>query len=165
MEEQKKNTTLWYVVGGIIVIALAVIFIWKTPQTELPGVNENDEQAETTTSSTGSTGTGGSVQPAKRVLEKGVYVNIVTYTGTKFIPQIMEISGGEEVRFVNASNGSMRIASVMSDGKLYLNSINQPESVGKGGTYQLMVTEKGTWGFRNIDNKTNTELLGLIYVK
>ncbi|HEY4499461.1 MAG TPA: hypothetical protein VJH94_05395 [Candidatus Paceibacterota bacterium] len=155
-----------YLIAFVLILLFVGLFLWQQPDTTSPGVGTPSQTGEVATTTPPATATVRKTQTkpvTSRVFENGVYVTIVNYTSRGFEPTIITIHKGEEVRFVNKSDSSMRIASSIADGKLYLASINQPKSVGKGGVYQLMITEVGVWNFHNIDNK-NRDFVGILYV-
>ena len=99
-----------------------------------------------------------------RKLENGRYVTTVTLTSTGFVPQIVTVSRGENVRFLNKSGGSMRISSNEFQGVPLLSSLNQEKSVGTNGIYEVALTEVGVWGYRN-GIGTGSTPTGIINVK
>lgn len=98
-----------------------------------------------------------------RTFEKGVYVTQVNYTENGFVPATLEIQHGEEVRFVNKTSLTMRIAADEKLSAIPYQRINQAQSVGKGGTYQIALTEKGVLSYVNLNTKPAKT--GNIYVK
>lgn len=99
-----------------------------------------------------------------RVQENGRYVTTVTLTSAGFVPQIVSVNRGENVRFLNKSGGAMRIASNDFQGVPLLTGLNQEKSVGANGTYEVTLTEVGVWGYRN-GVGTNQIVTGIIHVK
>jgi len=92
-----------------------------------------------------------------RVLENGQYVTIINLTSRGFVPQAVSISRGESVRFVNKSGSAMRILSSTE----YL-GLDQQQSVGMNGTYELSFPRVGTWTF---NNGRNQDVIGIVHVK
>ncbi len=92
-----------------------------------------------------------------RVLENGQYITIVNLTNKGFAPQAVSITRGESVRFVNTSGSAMRIMSTTE----YL-GLDQQQSVGMNGTYELSFPRVGTWAFTNGRNQS---VIGVVNVK
>jgi plastocyanin len=96
-----------------------------------------------------------------RTFEKGVYVTTVFFTDQGFVPSVVEAHHGEEIRFVNKTNAVMHIIADEKTSSLYYRSINQPNTVGKGGSYQLQLPELGVFNYKNL----NGNHVGQILVK
>ncbi|MEK7169777.1 MAG: hypothetical protein AAB767_00640 [Patescibacteria group bacterium] len=92
-----------------------------------------------------------------RVLENGQYISIVNLMNKGFVPQAVSINRGESVRFVNKSGNAMRIMSATE----YL-GLDQQQSVGMNGTFELSFPRVGTWVFTNGRNQS---VIGIVHVK
>lgn len=155
----------------ILVLSITLWQVWpeekssdtvlETPATETESdtttVPKTPTVTKPSTTSTQSTGAG------VRTFEKGVYVTQVNYTENGFVPATLEIQHGEEVRFVNKTSLTMRIAADEKLSAIAYQRINQPQSVGKGGTYQVAFTELGVFTYVNLNTKPAKT--GNIYVK
>ena len=145
---KSQNT---YIIS-IIVILLIVIGILVYQNKQTPSETDN-VSASALTSYT-----------KTRALENGKYVTTVSYIGKGFSPEIVSINAGEEVRFVNKSNLSMRIISNVFNNVPLYPGFDQEKSVGLNGSYPFVFTQKGVWGYHNLDNQ-DTSIVGIVYVK
>ncbi len=165
-----------YLIGLLVVGLIAFYLGGYAPQGYFPdfswsGMSTTTDEAVLEETATGGTNTTTSKPSApavsgdagKRFMQNGVYVTIVEYTDKGFNPSKLEINRGEEVRFVNLDNETMN---VVADNKLSSQvyaSFKMPNSVGKGGTYQLAFTDPGIFSYQNV-NKTSKPA-GQIFVK
>lgn len=99
----------------------------------------------------------------KRTFENGVYVTTIYYTRNGFDPSKLELKAGEEVRFVNSTTLTMRIVADDTLSNQYYASFNQPQSVGRGGSYQLALPQPGILTYYNLNS--NPRQGGQIFVK
>lgn len=164
-----------YLIGLVVVGLIAFYLGGYAPQNYFPEFSWSDMSTttdevvleETTTGATTpaakpSTPTS-SGEAGKRFMQNGVYVTIVEYSDTGFNPSKLEINRGEEVRFVNKDNETMYI---VADNKLsspVYAQLNMPNSLGKGGTYQLAFTQPGIFSYQNVNK--NWKPAGQIFVK
>ena len=166
-----------YQISGIVILILValvgVFTFW--PVNHVPTVNVNfpstpeeitkDEKAVTPTTTTKpktTTTTSASTAGAgARTYEKGVYVTTIYYTENGFVPTNIEATHGEEVRFVNKTGSAMHIVGDDKTSSIYYRSVNQSNTVFKGGTYQLQLPELGIFNYKNL----NGNLVGQIIVK
>ena len=98
-----------------------------------------------------------------RVFEKGVYVTLIYLTDQGFVPKNVEIKAGEEIRFVNKTSLTMRVVSDEKLSNQYYAYFNEPQSVGKGGTYQLSLMQPGLFSYYNLN--ANPRVTGQVFVK
>jgi plastocyanin len=157
----------YQVVGLVVLIGLlllALLTFWPTALTpsldvasSTPDTVAERLASETKPSSQNYAGSG------KRTFEKGVYVTEVYYTDQGFVPGILEVKRGEEVRFINRTSGVMHIIAEERTSSLYYRSLNQPNTVGKGGTYQIGMPEAGIMNYYNLN--TNPRKAGQIIIK
>ncbi|MDO8482968.1 MAG: hypothetical protein Q7S86_04085 [bacterium] len=165
-----KKTLL--VLGVLVVLALAVSAWNKNEPSEfsegdyLPPVEANTVSVPDTTSKTikpissapkSPTATAPTSVTPVRVLENGQYITIVNLTNKGFVPQAVSINRGESVRYVNKSGSAMRITSTTE----YL-GLDQQQSVGMNGIYELSFPRVGTWTF---NNNRNLNIIGVVNVK
>lgn len=175
---ETKKILVLTAIGAIIVLAALI----GVKQSDAPSASETatnteetattssevaEETVETTTTTPSPTPT--SKKPAQTqttssatptpVIQNGVYV--VTYTRSGFSPNILEISTGKSVRFVNNSDKAMRIFSNDISNSVYT-TLNSSKTVGKGGYYDFTFLHKGNWGYHNQNNSADT---GLVIVK
>lgn len=181
--EQKNNSTdagknmtgaLW--AAGItfvaIIILAVVLFALPSPSknTENAGVATTTEEAVTTETAEAKkpvpVATPSATYPAagSRIYQNGVYVTVVHFDGKSFNPASLTITHGEEVRFVNTSNLTMDIGSQNPNASSpAYSAFNQATAKGKGGTYQIGLTEVGVWAYAN--QTSNPMIKGNVYVK
>lgn len=76
----------------------------------------------------------------------GVYV--VQYTKTGFVPSMLQIPQGKSVRFINMTDGGMRIYSDNNSDPKFV-ELNQSKTVGKGATYTFSFVNTGIWQYHN----------------
>lgn len=163
-----------YITGGVIlVIGLLVgsYFWWGSSDLF---TNDDDVVATTTvittntTNNTNITNTSESELIEKaytqtRVKENGVFISTVSYTSNGFEPAIVYINRGEAVRFIDKSEGSMRIASNDFQGNVLYPGFTQASTVGRNGTYEFTFSKSGVWGYYNMNS--NPKSYGIVYVR
>ncbi len=99
-----------------------------------------------------------------RFIQNGVYVTVIQFNGKSFNPASVTITHGEEVRFVNTSNLTMDIGSQNPNASSpAYSALNQPAAKGKGGTYQIGLTEVCVWSYAN--QTSNPTIKGVVNVK
>ena len=168
-----------YQISGIIILllvaALGVVTFW--PVNHVPTIEVSfptGDVATTTTDKPAATApTASKPKPAAaaptspgagaRTFEKGFYVTTIHYTDQGFVPAKVEIQNGEEVRFVNKTSSAMHVQAEANSSSQYYRAINQPNTVFKGGTYQMQLPEVGVFNYFNIN--TNPKKSGQIIVK
>jgi plastocyanin len=155
----------YHIAGGIIlllVIALGAISFW--PINHIPSVAVNfpttpeETKADDVTKpaavkpkTTPTTTTAGA---GARTFEKGVYVTTIYFTDKGFVPAVVEATHGEEVRFINKTSAAMHIIAEEKTSSIYYRSINQSNTVFKGGTYQLQLPELGVFNYKNLNSSS-----------
>ena len=152
----------------VIIIGLG-IYVYSNPTARTAGIPFLPTVA-TSTSPEQSNGTAKAPKPAAvpsgagtRTYENGVYVTQVYLTNTGFVPNTLQLTAKEEVRFVNKTTLTMRIAADDKLSNKYYGGLNQPTSVGKNGTYQVALVEPGVFTYYNLNS--NTSVGGQIFVK
>ena len=168
-----------YQISGIIILvlvaALATFTFW--PVNQVPSIEvtfPTTDIATTTADKPAAPSTAGTkpkpqtTTPASpgagaRTFEKGFYVTTIHYTDQGFVPEKVEVNNGEEVRFVNKTSSAMHVQAESQTSSQYYRAINQPNTVFKGGTYQLQVPEVGVFNYFNIN--TNPKKSGQVIVK
>lgn len=160
----------------LVIILVLSVTLWRVwPEGDAVGTENGSvvtetssdtstvETPKTPTVTKPSTTSSQSAGAGVRTFEKGVYVTQVNYTENGFVPATLEIQHGEEVRFVNKTSLTMRVAADEKLSAIPYQRINQPQSVGKGGTYQVAFTEKGVFSYVNLNTKPVKT--GNVYVK
>ncbi len=83
-------------------------------------------------------------------MENGSY--LIYYFNDGFYPNVLQVRQGTSVRYVNKSEGAMRVfAEEQND--LKMRELNQPQTVGIGGMYDFTFTQTGVWFYTNYNNK------------
>lgn len=151
----------YHIAGGIIlilVIALGVLTFWPinhvptvavnfptTPEETKTDTVTKPAAAKPKTTTTTTTGAGA------RTFEKGVYVTTIYFTDNGFVPTTVTATHGEEIRFINKTAAAMHIVADDKTSSIYYRSINQSNTVFKGGTYQLQLPELGIFNYKNLN--------------
>jgi len=95
------------------------------------------------------------VAPSGEVLpsmENGKY--LIYYFADGFSPNTLQIQKGQSVKFINKSDGSMRVYASNQDFSIY-REFNQSVSVGKEGVYEYTFNETGVWPYNNQNNQAH----------
>ena len=98
-----------------------------------------------------------------RTFENGVYVTTIFYTIDGFVPATLELKHGEEVRFVNKTSAVMHVIGDDKASSQYYRTVNQPNTLGKGGTNQIALPDVGLFSYYNLG--TNPRVSGQVFVK
>jgi len=163
------NAKAWVIGLVALIIVVFVGYMLTSPQSSSTGMLQNlfgGEEVEETPDEEVVAGNGESDGKPQRVFEDGVYVTIIRYTGTHFIPDEITIPSGEAVRFVNESDLAMRVGSRLENlSSTQYSSFAQTTSEGKGGEYQVTLTTPGIWSYENLTSRGDLQALGVIYVK
>ncbi len=85
------------------------------------------------------------------VQPKGNYAALVTMTKTGFSPASVTVTQGQTVRFVNGTDGSMRIYSNVNLGSPIYAGFDQQKSGGRGSAFDFLFNKPGTWGYHNLN--------------
>ncbi len=149
----------------LIALALGAAYFFSGDGTE---VTEDESRTETETENTppvqsAPKSSAPAPQKETRIFENGTWVTVITYTADGFSPSALTLNAGDEVRFVNKTSLTMRIEFTKAGAPSDIYGISQDSSVGKGGTYQVALLDKGIWSFHNLNG--NTSLVGVITVK
>jgi plastocyanin len=75
-------------------------------------------------------------------------------TKSGFSPATVTVTVGQTVRFVNGTDGTMRIYSVTNLGSPIYPGFDQGKSVGRGGVYDFLFNKSGTWGYYNLNGNS-----------
>jgi plastocyanin len=172
---KKMQSGLWIaaLIFGAIIIGALLLFILPSPQSS----GESSEVATTTEEVTAETaaspeaakpapsGTTSNYPAAgSRFMQNGVYVTVIHFNGKSFSPNSLTVNRGEEVRFVNTSNLTMDVGSQNPNASSpAYSALNQPMAKGKGGTYQIALTETGVWAYAN--QTGGTTITGVVNVR
>ncbi|OHB24653.1 MAG: hypothetical protein A2542_03860 [Parcubacteria group bacterium RIFOXYD2_FULL_52_8] len=149
--ESKSN----YILGVLtVVVVVGLLIMWS--RSTLTPVREDGEQATSTISAVvtdAGSGTQGAGNKTPGVVRPYVVngVKIIYYTDKGFDPFLVEVKKGEEVRFVNLDNETMRVAAVEVNNKSFT-GFAQSTSVGRGGIFGVTMSDVGTWGYYNLNN-------------
>lgn len=122
-------------------------------------LNESAQDSSATAPKVSSEPVGG-----QRVFENGIAVTIIYLTKSGFSPREVTISAGEEVRFINATDGTMSIGTEGTLSTAFYSSFSQPTPKGKGGTFQIGLTKQGLWTYKNL-NTSNSAATGVVYIR
>ena len=148
----------------VAIIAIGIIIYIVKNNSETAHVTQDDEKSPVAESTTlpstkqpAPAVSSGSGAPSTPVIKDGVY--IVSYTNSGFQPKMLEISRGKTVRFVNNSTKAMRVNTTDT---LVSQTLSQPKTVGKGGTYEYTFNDSGTYKYANQNNTADT---GAVIVK
>jgi plastocyanin len=165
-----------YSVGVLVlaVIVLGAYYFWSENKNVTSPVaetvsEETDNEAGAPAHNAPSANPGGIPDPVPegpvRVFENGVYVTVIVLTDLGFSPHEVTVTSGEEVRFVNKTQGAMRIGTNSSLSSQFYSGVAQPNVVGTGGSYQVGVIRDGIWAYENLTNPRALGATGIIYVK
>ena len=92
----------------------------------------------------------------KQVVAPSKYAATVSLTSSGFVPKNVQIKAGQVVHFVNTTSASMRIYSnTVQPSLTYKNGFDESHSVGRGGTYDFLFNDQGTWTYYNLDGNPN----------
>jgi plastocyanin len=119
--EPPKSSKVYYVIGGLIVLAGLFFFLNSSPKNEMKG----DETP---------------VRPP---------AYSVTYSDTGFSPASLEVPTGSKVRFINSSNTNMWVASAMHPTHKELPGFDELKGDPKGTTYEYTFTKAGEWKYHD----------------
>lgn len=144
-----------------IVLALAYVFtqpkeVAAPVKTDVTAETPNTSGSEVTSELQGDASAAGNTQLAGEVLPDTA---VITYDGTKFIPETVTIIEGSTVTFRNESDQKMWIGSnnhpthtlypVKSDSDCLGSSFDECAAVLKGGEWSFTFSEVGTWNYHN----------------
>lgn len=163
----KTPTALGFFALVALVVIVAGVIMWGTTSTFSvfvpPGFwgNPKPTPAEDVLAKT-DTIASAPVAPT-RFKENGIWVTVVNYTGTHFVPDLVSINLGEQVRFVNKDNLSMRITSNDIKGVPLYPGFDEQKSVGTGGTFTFLFNKAGLWSYHNLNGDPG--VVGVVYVR
>jgi plastocyanin len=158
-------------VGFFFVVALVVIvagvIMWGTTTTFSvfvpPGFWGNPQQKTAEEKEAEAEKAAGRPTAPVRFMEDGIWVTVVNYTGTRFVPELVTINLGEQVRFVNKDNLSMRITSNDIKGAPLYPGFDQQKSGGTGSTFTFLFNKAGLWPYHNLNGDPG--VVGVVFVK
>ncbi|MFA6338651.1 MAG: hypothetical protein WCW87_01150 [Candidatus Paceibacterota bacterium] len=87
---------------------------------------------------------------------------LIYYTDKGFNPSSVTIPANSVVKFINNSEGAMRMANSYPDPKNAYRGFGQDASVPKGGTYIFRFSDKGVWMYKNLNSPQNTGEINVI---
>lgn len=149
-------------------IALAVLGVWwfltlgGTPEVLAPGAET--ASSEENASEAGGDGVSGGIEPGKRVIENGVTTTWVYLTARGFVPEEVTIQAGEEVRFINVTEGAMRVGARSDLSSPFYTTVVQPDVVSYQGVYQVGLSRVGLWSYENLTSSGN-RAQGVIFIR
>jgi hypothetical protein len=149
---------IFLIVGGVLaVIAVVVgVILWKPYGGEILVADYTGAPTTTASDVSVSKGAGGgSTAPS---------ASTVRYNGSTFSPRILIVSRGENIRFENTSNLTMRIEADRTSTTTQPNQYLEAQSVGKGGTYDLTFVDSGVWLVKNLNDRSSDNV-AVVYVK
>lgn len=73
----------------------------------------------------------------------------VTHNDSGFSPKSVTVKVGDTVRFTNASDDLMWVASDFHPTHTKLSGFDEKNAAGKGGSYEFIFTKSGTWSYHN----------------
>ena len=142
---------------GLVLLVLCIVAVeWLVrgsvqPSVEVVPVAATSTASEFSTSSSavarGQTSEGG--HAVTKGTSKVSYAAVVIYTSKGFSPSVVRITAGQVVHFVNESNLGMRVHTVTQGAAQYV-GLDQQQVVGKGGTYDFLFNDPGTWSYLNL---------------
>jgi len=159
------------ILGIVLVFSLILAgytFLSPTTPTETPNAAVTEKTTETVNtvttpkSSTPKAVSGTASQAGKRLYENGVYVTVIEHGTYGFTPASLEIKAGEEIRFVNVTNLTMHIIADEKNSSVAYRDFNQPNTLGKGGAYQIALTQPGIFFYYDLNS--NPRASGIITV-
>lgn len=83
----------------------------------------------------------------------------VVYTTSGFNPKTLTVQSGTMVKFVNSTGNQMWIISADVSGANKLEGLDMGVSVGKDGSYEYQFNSKGSWGYTNKNNPSQTGII------
>lgn len=134
---------------GCVVLALGVVVGWAMlPETRVVTEEADSAIFEATT-------------PTPMAVDTSMPTPATTsatvqYTDTGFVPAFVTVKQGSTVTFVNDASSGMWVASAMHPTHSLLPGFDELKSVTRGGTYEYMFTNVGTWKYHNHVNPTAT---------
>jgi len=149
-----------YIIGAILIITVGVTaYQWRgneTPDTssETATTTTTGKKTETPTKTTTST-----TQKTSSTVKPVAYDFLVTYTNSGFSPNKLDAMAGKTVRFVNRSTSSMRISPVETLENASYSGFRQSSTVGKDGTFDVVLSQKGIFLYENLNDKTKTGIV------
>jgi plastocyanin len=173
--DTEKNLTGAMWAAGIsfaaVVILSVLLFVLPSPSDVPSGTaTTTDESVVTEVAKPAKPASGASSAVASyptagsRFLQNGVYVTVIHFNGKSFNPESLTLTHGEEVRFINTSNLTMDIGPALPNASSPgYSALNQPAAKGKGGIYQIGLTEIGVWAYAN--QTSNPAIKGIVNVK
>ncbi|MES2135341.1 MAG: hypothetical protein V4449_03825 [Patescibacteria group bacterium] len=165
MEVKPENIFL-YVIALFILVMGAIFVFWTPLERALTYLNVAQTSNSATSTETVQNEYAKRATVAytqTRVQQGNQFVTLVSYDGTNFYPPVITIKRGENVRFINKGNLTMRIVSNTFNKTPIYGGFTQANSVGKGGTYELSIPDAGIWGYHNLNG--NPGVIGIINVE
>lgn len=160
--------TFIIIVITVVVILVAIIAGFRLSSDEESDLGDEATTTAETTVSDSSTEKSARTEtktqvPAKTPTGPIAYDVLITYTNQGFVPNSVEVKAGTSVRFINKSDGAMRIWSVENASvPNYYADLKQSGSVGNGGVFDFTFPRAGTWLYQNLNN---TSKVGVVIVK
>lgn len=148
-----------------VVVALGVLGAWwfftlQTGEVLAP----SDTVATPDTVVSGGESAASGIEPGKRVIENGVTTTLVYLTSRGFVPEEVTIQAGEEVRFINVTEGAMRVGARGDLSSPFYATVVQPDVVSYQGVYQVGLSRVGLWSYENLTSSGN-RAQGVIFIR
>lgn len=148
-----------------VLVALVVFGVWwfftlRTGEVVIP--SEEAPTVDVAASEDGGATSG--IEPGKRVIENGVTTTLVYLTSRGFVPEEVTIQAGEEVRFINVTEGAMRVGARSDLSSPFYASVVQPDVVSYQGVYQVGLSRVGLWSYENLTSSGN-RAQGVIFIR
>ncbi|MEK7613804.1 MAG: hypothetical protein AAB439_02975 [Patescibacteria group bacterium] len=159
----------YFYLGLALLVAVGALWYFSPErkgetQKETEVVTQEEAKKTESTAPSASVTTPSVPQGGQRIIENGIPVTLIYLTTLGFSPNEVTITAGEEVRFVNKTDGVMRVGTKANASTSYYSSFAQPNAVGKGGTFQIGLIREGLWTYENL-NAPSSGVTGVVYIK
>ncbi len=160
----RKGGRLRYVVGVVVVVLGGLVAWWGLGSGFSVPSETSDEPTADTIAPSAEEGVVSDIRPGERVIENGVTTTLVYLTTEGFLPEEVTITAGEEVRFINRTEGAMRVGARSNLSSPFYATVVQPDVVSYGGVYQVGLTRVGLWSYENLTSSDN-RAQGVIFIR
>jgi len=158
---KKTHMYIVAVIGILVVAGFVYLFVGTDVFAPAPQSEVTEENQEVSGENGDSTAP---LQGGQRIIENGTAVTIIYLTNLGFSPHEVTINAGEEVRFVNKTDGTMRVGTLANLSSTFYSSFVQPDAVGKDGTFQIGLGRQGLWSYGNLD-RPESGVTGVVYIR
>ncbi|MEK9177219.1 MAG: hypothetical protein AAB923_02890 [Patescibacteria group bacterium] len=161
------NKVTWYSKLAAVVLFVGVFglgfYLGKEYETVSPAATTTPEAPAAGAASGNTTPATPAVPKSVPAEPKGNYKALVTMTATGFSPNVVTVTAGETVRFVNGTKGTMRIYSNTNLGSPTYPGFDQQKSGGSGSIFDFLFNKPGVWGYHNLNG--DPKVTGTVIVK